>query len=436
MPLEFEENSPQKSGYTSAIPLPALESKTEAERRFAAAWSDKREMECLELVPKLPPHITTETLNLLITIALRPPLWRERWFGNAVKLRRKCVAYLAQSPTPLRLMTLKPLLFDRDEEVQEMAFEAFRRAGKESASILLEKLEGTLSAIAPNLPAHRRGILRVIDILSRWREVAAIPLLGDILLGNLPTYPFNGRLENALKYGAISIGVLSTGLLWSGMLSMGSWTGLLDLIIYVAFSLIGSTVIAGIFYVGSFTLCLPYLVYRDNRIQSHFRTEAIQALRRIGDKRALKSLMQAETGRSAKPLTRTAILELLPLLEADDTKWLGRTGRSWLTENLRESSSGDTLILLKATEILGNEAHIPPVLRMCKRGKSAEVRAEATRVLAVLESRRDAQQERRELLRASAMPDDYKETLLRPLQDRYAPQEERELLHPSDKPEE
>ncbi|MCX6378131.1 MAG: hypothetical protein NT023_01420 [Armatimonadetes bacterium] len=107
-----------------------------------------------------------------------------------------------------------------------------------------------------------------------------------------------------------------------------------------------------------------------------------------------------------------------------------------MTSNLRETSSSETLILLKATDILGNEAHIAPVLRMCKRSASPEVRAEAMRVLAVLESRRDSQQERRELLRASAMPDDYKETLLRPLQDRRDPQEEQELLHPAERPEE
>ena len=186
-----------------------------------------------------------------------------------------------------------------------------------------------------------------------------------------------------------------------------------------------------------YIVCTSPLVYlKDDGAQRLFQTETIAAMERIGDRRALKYLMQADMGVSVMPHLHALILRLLPLIGEEDREWLGEVGGKWLAVRLHVMASAQsTLTLLKATAILGDERLIRTVDKISQ-SKSAEIRAEALRVLAVLESRRDAKKEKRELLRASAIPDDYKETLLRPLQDRYDPQEERELLHPSDKPEE
>ncbi|MCX6378132.1 MAG: hypothetical protein NT023_01425 [Armatimonadetes bacterium] len=281
MQERFEENSPQIPSYTSAIPLPSGEPTSETERLFTAAWNKKQYAECRELLPQMPTNITSGTLNLLLAIALRPLNWKERWLSTTIALRRECVYYLVKLSTPARMMELKPLLFDNDSEIQDAVFDMFHRASKEALPMLLDGVIATLRNVSPNIPAHKRGMLETIQIFKEAKGKEAVAFLGEFGLGQLPTYPFNGRWEKGLKYGAIGVGVLIAGYLTDMLLGSPQemWQAVL---LYIVLILIGSILSAGLFYIGSFTLSLPYMIIRDNRVQALFQAEAIQGHKMVG----------------------------------------------------------------------------------------------------------------------------------------------------------
>ncbi len=432
MPLEYEENALQNSAYTSPVPLPLETINLEIEQEFAQRWKQERYRECSNLLSHLPPSISPTTRKNLIKIVQVPT---SQWQKEKCSLRRSIVLYLSQHYAEECLVPFKPLLFDKDHEIQLCVFVMYQQAGRKAIPILLDDMKATLASINPHTSTNRTGILNLIRVLGEAKDSRATEILGSILQGHVPTYLMNGRLEKGIKYFSIgtwvfyNIGTLLKVLISLSVSSQIDW--LSDFFVGALFSLVGTTLASGMLYIALFIISMPYLIVRDNRLQALFQQETFRAMESINDKHALKALMQGTIASGINPAKLKVILKLLPLLEEEDRRWLGRTGRAWLSNYLRETTPEATLILLKATEILGNDSLIHPVQRLSKKAQSEAVRNEAIRVLAILEARRDAEREKKELLRASDLPEDT-DTLLRPMKDNIDPNEAQELLRPTE----
>ncbi len=447
MPLEFEENTPNEN----RLAAPPLETPTEAERLFTAAWRDSQYERCLELISQLPATVTPETIQNLTTIALCEP-HRRRW--NPLKkpksppalLRRECVRFLGRFPSPKLLSDLRPLLFDSDVVVQETAFALFGSSLDAAVPILVEYLAERLESLDPHDAPQSRGVSGALRFCKAAKDARLTDTLGDALLRYLPRFMGRKKLYGKFRAGGIALGAVVALWVCNDMAleflvrnrrdPKNPQSITFDWIFTMLVNVLIQLILAGILARCIYILCLPLIVSRYRRRQAVGRAEIVSAMQAIGDKRTLKYLMQSELEAGASAETTGLTLELLPLIDAGDGMWLGEIGGNWLTKCLIETTPGDTVIRLKSAEILGDERHIYAVQRLSVKSKFSEVRESASRALAVLESRRDAKKEKRELLRASATPEDYKETLLRPLQDKYDPQEEQELLHPAEKPDE
>ena len=390
MPLEFEENS-RVENQVAASPF---EEPSEAEREFVAAWKEKQYKLCLELFPKLPDELSDSARRLLVVIALHSQIMAP----HAAQLRKECLRrYLMKSPAPYLLMELKSLLFDKDPEVQEIAFQMYQWAGRAAFPPLMA-LQSRLQSLNPRTKANQRGVVHLMRLFGELKDPRCMSIPGEVLLGKSPKFGHVKMFRNALKYGGWCV-VASWLSIIGGFIGIGPYFGgdpaqmpaYVGVVSGVASFLYGVSMLGVICCWGSALFLAPFVFSGSRKAFALFQEAAVAAMESIGDKRALLYLMPCDKGVDATPRIHALVLALLPLVSEKDREWLGDSASDWMKSRIRYM--GGDAIFLRSVGTVGDERLISPLKRIISYSKHGAAREEAIRALAALEARRDTKKE-------------------------------------------
>jgi hypothetical protein len=293
----------------------------------------------------------------------------------------------------------------------------------------LQPLLNLIRAASTDLPLE--GMVAVIEALSGLQEKNAGPTLAHILFGDMPQP--SSHLTRSPLYQALllSLGELAA---LSAIFAISSPEWEMNVNVWGLFCPLTMV---------NFFLCFPIHAYRRSRKRLTLFKAASEALIAIQDKRSLPSLIEIALGTqmpAAQPYAYRTLRFLLPLVNASDTgllTGLGKTERL-LTSAFSRFDAPRILAALRALEFIGTGQSAYPVERLVQRRPTShdalafmEIRAEAERILPILQDRQRQEEASSLLLRASTMPPTVPEQLLRPAHYQDAKSAE-QLLRPGD----
>ena len=352
-----------------------------------------------------------------LTTLLQPPrglrmrVKRKRW----AQARLSAVHALEQIGTKATLPPLARALLDPSPLVQSAAAHALERVGPPATAAVTTTLYD-----AGDWPLG--GMKRLVETLGQLQTPQANAALVPLILGSQPAAPKRwDALFDASRRAAILTVIVSAiaGAIKSGMILAGLGTGILVGI--AVFIVWGAFVI---------TCVLPVRVAGELAQRSALATLAAEELLRQKDITHLPALIEGAFG-SVGPLNykagavdykrvrtapaRRAVLHLLPLVTEDDAPRFSSATRQRLMEALGRNYDNDMdMALLRVLEWMGDGQVIPRVERIAGRGATEELRAEAARILPVLQERQRQAQAPAMLLRPSQAQAAHPEQLLRP----------------------
>ncbi len=416
MQERFEETAEPKTTYS--IPIGSYEEERRALLAFKALWKRGDSLAAEQVLNGMKTAQILETQIALCDYVLSPVVGTVRGEGRQIDLHGKRQVRLQGKQTALRLIALAPrgeivpilvqLLNHPDPVIAQEASDTLQKRGKNVVPELLRLY--AQSSSKRRVKWTEEGLLRLIKLLGNLEDRRATRTLLGIAHGEEGvTVTRHNELWNVAGVAVWSVYAVMS--LWLFLNFPNMHTGLDGLLsgLFTTTLWLGSTCAVAAITYGVQRAC--------SRVAASLSGAAIDALGKIGDKRALSDLCYfVATGRYSAEVAR-ALNAILPAVTDIDSLRLRSREVEWLTKAIfnRAPESPDLpLRVLKSLAHLGNEESLVVVERLTERGESESIRAEAQRVLPILRERLARVGERRNLLRASEPPHREYETLLRP----------------------
>ena len=365
-----------------------------------------------------------QALCALITppTALRRRLrWRRKEWSC---VRVAAIQALRTLGDPAALPTLaRTLLYDPDAEVRANASDALCAFGPQATPHLLGLLRESTDW-------SNDGMLALISTLGKLGDKTAGPSLARILCNWLPRLPRR----------------------WTSLpLKVSALCTLLFLLIGISVCCIqpedlGPALFMGcLLYAPAWLLIYLFLFLPPSLSQQRFTIRRLhiataEALSALKDKNALPSLIQATYNSLSGPAQLAAqetLALLFSLIGPEDAGLISPRAERYLLADLNANPPERTLRIVRALEFIGTGQAARPVSRLTRLRPGAndsfarmELRAEAERILPILEERSRQEQHAGLLLRAADHPPTPTEALLRPSQERLETPAE-QLLRPT-----
>jgi hypothetical protein len=374
----------------------------------------KRYDECRAFAEQAGQERNFDAVPALMELLKLPSGWWNRRPSVAQCAAREAAVYaIAQIAASDSLSCVGIALFNPCAGVRAAASKVLYDAGGNAADPLIRMLTWKQNWSV-------EGMRVLIGLLGGSANRNAGPALARIMFGELPAEPprwSQGVMASITTLTAAEILGLMTLLALMGMDVLAVLPLFLALAVFVAF--------VNLFIV---------VPIRHSRHQSERRSLALaacEALRTLGDKKAIPALLTAS--RRWEPeiasASKASFLHLLPLLRAEDTEWLQLPVRHRLEELLASSDPQVVLTVLQAMEFVGTGSAANQVSRLQSKGMTPEIRAEAVRIAPILQERWHQERVSSTLLRASQSPSEPQQELLRPASAAQATPPE-ELLRP------
>lgn len=387
---------------------------------------------CLENSQRLPPLNQTEsiqTLTSLIMLSKRLGLFARHKAQWVALLQEQVLQCLKRSPSPEALHSLAQLLFHSNTALATSAEEElYSRGGAVVPSLLTVLMQ-------PSAPPYwnERGVLATLRLLTAFGDSRASHTLIRVAQKTLP------ESSDYLVIGGLRVACTSSSLVMlplgvAALYKLAPYSAV-DLILGVMGWLLGYFLLTVCLFLPLLFLMLPFAIMREYINQNRFSSMALQAIKRIEDKRMLPHLIRlawctpARTNQEALE----ALAPLLALVTPEDRSLLAFSSDEELLCNaLGRYGTQMTLSILHTLEAIGGERSLQRLKRLIHRGESAEIRERANSVYTTVWTRVAQKREKTVLLRASQAPEETKD-LLRPAKDSPLERQE-ELLHPAPSP--
>jgi len=165
-----------------------------------------------------------------------------------------------------------------------------------------------------------------------------------------------------------------------------------------------------------------------NRVNS-VRTEVARALGRLGAVQSIPVLVEAlihANNRALEDAARESLASLFLLLTEENYGRLPARATPSLCQIMKQPGEPLALLALEALGKVGDGQAVQPVISMAQSGPTADLREMAERILPLLRERQQQEEERKDLLRASDVPQTAFQSLLHPA--RHVQQTEQEQL--------
>ena len=342
---------------------------------------------------------------------LQPPkgFWK-RWWGRGdawSQVRAEVVNTLASFGNPETIPVLiYSLLNDPDSKVRQNAAQALHSFGRQASSPMLAQLR-----IAENWSLL--GMEELIRTVGDAKDPQSGPTLLRVLNGDLPLSPARWVKRpvfwSALASLSVSLPPLIAILSWTSEVGLDLRALLALLVLYFPFCLI-------LFYLFLF---YPLGMVAQRKERHNLFAAAADSLIVLQDKRALPGLIQIGFGHHpnrARAEAQRAVHSLLPLLGPEDRELLQADHERHLMEALGTVDADMTLRIVRALEFVGTGKAVRSVESLLRRASTRTVlRAEAERVLPLLQARLQQEQAVQVLLRPSQIPQNTSEEMLRPV---------------------
>lgn len=383
------------------------------------AWTERRFVECQELLDRLKEPLSPEEITSLLYISRTPhkaqlfsPLNIEAYRSIRVQAMR----LLVNSPLEDVAPVLTDLLFEDDEDIAQNALYLLQGFGHRATPWLLRRLT--------HVPTHSKesspqGYLRILDLLGRLQDPSAVHLLDLVLQEKFPVPPFNTLKRDKAIMAAIIL---------------GGW-GVPIANLYAEAPAVGITAIGvALFFYWLLQRWIPKILLfpleqtRKANLCRRYREAALQALLKINDVASTPLLI--EHLRKKTPTTfaievlQHHLAQVTPTTEGFTPEQI-----DYLNRLVSDAGSEFAKAALPTLEYFGNTHSLILVNRLAQFGATDALRREARRVLPILQSRIEKEREQRELLRASSTPADGANILLRSVRNIHEANPEQELLH-------
>ncbi len=334
------------------------------------------------------------------------------------KVRHKVLDILEQTPDGIALPILVSALFIEDEILIERITAYLQTKQKKPLSPLIRRLRASYYT---EDPIKKQGIKRLIRLLGELQDKRASAVLLEVASGKLLSLPPSSASSCTL-FSLTGVATYLLASIYPEEIGAYSWE------VLVAFWFLA--------YMPLHLISTVWSRWSRRRKESHNNAEmikeALNALALIPNKRNLAAILYLRRlPRMERSTEYHALLKAhFNLLNPDDRSLFQPADILWLARNLERYSPPFALTALKGLEFVGGEESVDYVYPLTKEGVAVEIREEARRVLPKILARTEAHRERQELLRASDAPIDH-DTLLRPVKEKYDPQEEQELVRPT-----
>lgn len=335
---------------------------------------------------------------LMLLLKIPHNRWQCRTTSALCEAREAAVHAVAQIGAPDALSCVGVALFNPCANVRAAASNVLNGAGQQAADPLIRMLSWKQDWSV-------EGMRVLLYTLGGSGNFSAGPALARVIFGNLPVPPprwQRGLLSTVLKVTAGEMLALMLLMGWYGV-NLSSMSGFL-----LTMSMVMSVI--NLFIVS------PIRSSKTRTEQRSLAVAACDALRTLGDKKAIPALMTAS--RRWEPdiaiSARSSFLSLLPLLRVEDNEWLQLPVRHRLEELLGSSDPRVILPVLRAMEFVGTGNAASAVTRLQSKGLTPEIRAEAVRIAPILQERWHQERVSSTLLRASHAPVQPQQELLRP----------------------
>ena len=319
---------------------------------------------------------------------------------------------LGRIGNPEAIPTLVRALFDSDPHIRESAAYELPTFGPDVVPILRRTLRE-----APDWTVS--GMEAAIGVLEQMGDTSAAPELAHVIAEQLPGDPARWARQTFVRPFTL-VAMLFCGV-WGAALfhitpdpSVPVWESSLEVGISIAVA--GFVPLVFLYMLLVCVVFLPLLNLCAARERGRLAQSAIRALGHFNDKRPLPLLMDLALGPRPAParIARTALLRLLPLLDASDCGHLAPRARHQLEQALAKAEPGMAIALLNALEHVGFGQAAETVGKLAQQGATVNVRERATRLLPVLQERQRAEIACASLLRPTSAPAAVADELLRP----------------------
>lgn len=379
---------------------------------------------CARWIASAPFGAEPDTVEALCTVVKsyeRQPQWvRRRWAStrNAAIRALTYIGATASIPTIAGAM-----LSDPDPKVSQSAFEALIRFGPAA----IPDLHALLHSLAPprgDWPAH--GMVRLLQAVGHTRDRVYTPFLRRILR-HPPVSPvtaqWHSRFGTRLASGVVMFLAFVAPYLYSDALLDHPLQFIVDLIAGLTACWI-STALLTMGIIGCTTGRRRYV-----KEEWDYREAAAEALMLIGDKNALPELLEVGLGMRStpSPAIARALITLLPAIDHEDAIALAAQ-EGHLLRGLHGTPPLQHAVL-DALHKVGTGKAIAPVRSIALHDPDSGVRAHATQVLPILETRRRTELDAFVLVRPSKADPPVHEMLRPALGSNH--NDAVELLHPT-----
>ncbi len=307
--------------------------------------------------------------------------------------------------------TLVRALFDPDPHIRESAAYELPTFGPDVVPILRRTLRE-----APDWTVS--GMESAIGVLERMGDTSAAPELAHVIAEQLPGDPTRWARQTFVRPFTLVAALFCVA--WGAALfhvtpdpSVPVWESSLE--VGISMAVAGFVPLVFLYMLLVCVVFLPLLNLCAARERGRLAQSAIRALGHFNDKRPLPLLMDIALGPRPTParMARTALLRLLPLLDASDCDHLAPRTRHQFEQALAKAEPGMTLALLNALEHVGFGQAAETVAVLAQEGATVDVRERATRLLPLLHERQRAEVACASLLRPTSAPTAIADELLR-----------------------
>jgi hypothetical protein len=343
-------------------------------------------------------------------------------------IAERAVHCLCTSPSENAFPFLVKMLFFKEHFYARKAEKALARHGNNITPALIHGLEAS-----HKLPTENSvGVVRILGLLKRYGDTRACNALlfaaqKRIVCSDTSVF------KSALKWSVVVVSiVLFVSAINVLVMSPSASLELFLEKLYQSLMILGW--IGGFLIVPSAIFLLP-VQFVTKRAQTNLCAKyALQALQNIHHKSMAPHLVNLtwSSRRHENEEALKALRPLLPLVTPDDTDLFSSSEERLLANALGNYNDELTLSILHVLECVGTEASLQRINSLV-RGRRKEVIVErATHAYNAITERANRQAERKNLLRASEMPEHTHE-LLRPAQDASEQEAQmRELLRPTE----
>lgn len=411
--------------------LPEAETPVDALRRALRRHDAQK---CQRLAEEIGVSRRVDAVGVLSDLVQRPTDEAEAWQRQGKKWRWarvagiRALAYIGRKEA---LPALVSALSDDDPHVRETASFEITAFGEEAIPALRK-------ALRQSEDWSPTGMQAVIDTLGALKAKSATPELAQVIAEQLPRDP--SRWARQPFTGPLYVVGVTMLVSWFGLLMTTPIDGDTSFLMHCLIMLVrvvteGFIPLLFLYMLLVCAVYLPAMNFSAARERDQLTDSALRALTQIEDKHALYVVIDAAFGPRGH-VARTArktLTTLLPLLDAKDVDLLPDRKRQQLTGALGLHGTGLDLAILRSLEFIGTGASVAAVERLASRSAVPAVRAEAKRILPILQLRHKMERSSAILLRPSGIPGLQPEELLRASTETHSAADE--LLRPdNDRP--